>query len=371
MTGKSQKSGIVRHSASSNGRHHHSRGHYSTWRRFKHRFKRWFRRHKWAWIAAVMIVVVLAGTAFWMRRDIKSRSKLQVFSGRRVDVGGGYQDIIYNGQAYRYNNRVTAILYAGLDSEDALVATGAYTAAPRADSVSLIVMDELNERITIVALNRDTMTGIHRFTVDGKERGLYTDHLSLSFAYGDGGKESCKNLSQAVSDLLFGIPISGYVVSNRASLPLLGDLIGPVEVVVPNSDLADLGFIKGSTVTIDSSNLMTFVRTRDIETDLSNVGRMQRQETYINAAMGKILSLLTEDTNTAWDFMQKAEDYVVTDITRSRYLNLVKILRNAHYSVDDYYSPDGQQVVGSSYDEFYPDMEALQEKVIELFYMPR
>jgi len=360
------------------GGHHHRSSHHSShrhhssgWRRFKHRLKRWLRRHKWAGIAVIMVLVVLAGAAFWMRRDMKNRSRYQVSSGRKVDVGGGYQDIMYNGQAYRYNNRVTAILYAGIDSEEPLETKGAYTAAPRADSVSLIVMDELNEKITIIALNRDTMTGIHKFTVDGKDRGVYTDHLSLSFAYGDGGKASCENLSQAVSDLLYGIPISGYVVSNRASLPLLGDLIGPVEVVVPNSDLADQGFEEGSTVTIDSSNLMTFVRTRDIEKDFSNVGRMQRQQAYINAAIGKIQRLLTEDTNTAWDFMQKAEKYVITDITRSRYLNLVKILKNTRYSADDYYTPDGDQVVGPNYDEFYPDMEALQEKVIELFYIPR
>lgn len=318
-----------------------------------------------------MLVIVLAATAFWMRRDMRKRSSYQVSSGRKVDVGGGYQDIMYNGQAYRYNNRITAILYAGIDSDEAMEATGAYTAAPRADSVSLVVMDELNERVTIIALNRDTMTGIHKFTVDGKDRGSYTDHLALAFAYGDGGEASCNNLCQAVSDLLYGIPISGYVVSNRASLPLLGDLIGPVEVVVPNGDLEDLGFIAGESVTIDSDNLMTFVRTRDIETDISNVGRMQRQEAYINAAIGKLVSLLTEDTNTAWDFMQRAEEFVLTDITRSRYLNLTKILRNTHYSADDYYTPDGEQVVGANYDEFYPDMEALQEKVIELFYIER
>ena len=364
---KQQSGGHQHRSSHHSSQHHHSGG----WRRFKHRFKRWLRRHKWAGIAVIMALVVLVGVAFWMRRDMKNRSRYQVSSGRKVDVGGGYQDIMFDGQAYRYNNRVTAILYGGIDSEEPLETKGSYTGAPRADSVSLIVMDELNEKITIIALNRDTMTGIHKFTVDGKDRGVYTDHLSLSFAYGDGGKASCDNLSQAVSDLLYGIPISGYVVSNRASLPLLGDLIGPVEVVVPNSDLADLGFEEGSTVTIDSSNLMTFVRTRDIEKDFSNVGRMQRQQAYINAAIGKIQRLLTEDTNAAWDFMQKAEKYVITDITRSRYLNLVKILKNTRYSADDYYTPDGEQVVGPNYDEFYPDKEALQEKVMELFYIPR
>ena len=350
-----------------NGSHHHSSG----WRHFKHRLKRWLYRNKWTVIAVIVVIVVLARTASWMRRDMISRSLYEVSSGRKVDVGGGYRDVMYNGQLYRYNNRVTAILFAGIDSEEPIEAKSAYTGAPRADSVSLIVMDELNEKISIIALNRDTMTEIHKYTVDGKDRGVYTDHLALSFAYGDGGKVSCENLSQAVSDLLYGIPISGYVVSNRSSLPLMGDLIGPVDVIVPNSDLADLGYEEGSTVTIDSSNLMTFVRTRDIETDLSNVGRMQRQEAYINAAIGKIMKLLTEDTHTAWDFVQKAEKSVVTDITRSRYLNLVKILKNTSYSADDYYTPDGEQVVGRNYDEFYPDMEALQDKVMELFYLPR
>ena len=152
---------------------------------------------------------------------------------------------------------------------------------------------------------------------------------------------------------------------------MLGDLIGTVDVVVPNNDLEDQGFPEGATVTIDSSNLETFVRSRDIHTDFSNEARMQRQEAYINAAIGKIKNLLIEDTNTAWQFVQQAEGYVLTDITRNRYLNLVKILKNTMYSSDDYYTPDGESVVGQNYDEFYPDMEALQEKVMELFYIPK
>ena len=359
-----------RHSGSGRHSHHHSHRSSRT-RRFKHRFKRWLRKHKWTGVAAILLVVVLAATAFWMRRDMKSRMRYQVTSGRKVDVGAGYQNIMYNGKAYRYNNRVTAILYAGIDSNEPLEARTAYTAAPRADSVSLVVLDELNERISIVALNRDTMTGIHKYTVDGKDRGVFTDHLSLSFAYCDGGEMSCKNLCQAVSDLMYGIPISGYVVSNIATLPMVGELVGPVDVVVPNDDLADMGYAAGQTVTVDSDNLMEYVRSRDTAQDFSNVGRMQRQQSYVDGAIDKIMQLLTEDANTAWDFVQRAEDSVLTDITRNRYLNLTKILKHTHYSADDYYTPEGEQVVGRRYDEFYPDMDALQEKVIDLFYIEK
>jgi anionic cell wall polymer biosynthesis LytR-Cps2A-Psr (LCP) family protein len=346
--------------------HHHSHHHES---RLKRRLKRWLRKRRWAVLAAVLIIVVIVAVGLWMRRDMKSRSGLEVKAARQVDMAGGYRSIEYNGKTYRYNNRVTSILYAGIDSEDDIQAKSAFTAAPRADSVSLVVMDELNNRMTIIALNRDTMTDIHKYTVDGKDRGAFTDHLAFAYTYGDGGKVSCQNLCRAVSDLLFGIPIDGYVVSNRASLPLIGEAIGPVEVVVPNSDLEEEGFIQGTTAIIDSDNLMTFVRTRDTGTDLSNVSRMERQQAYINAAIDKIVTLLTKDSDTAWRFMEQAEACILTDISRNRYLDLTRVLKNTYYTDDSYYTPEGEQVVGARHDEFYPDMDALHEKVIELFYM--
>ena len=345
---------------------HHQHRHHS---RLKHRLKRWLRRHKWVPVAIVLVLAVMLAAVVWMRRDVRNRRSYNVSSSRQVDVGGGYRSIQYNGKSYRYNNRVTTILYAGIDSEDDIQAKSAFTAAPRADSVSLVVMDELNNRMTIIALNRDTMTDIHKYTVDGKDRGAFTDHLAFAYTYGDGGEVSCQNLCRAVSDLLFGIPIDGYVVSNRASLPLIGEAIGPVEVVVPNSDLEEEGFIQGTTAIIDSDNLMTFVRTRDTGTDLSNVSRMERQQAYINAAIDKIVTLLTKDSDTAWRFMEQAEACILTDISRNRYLDLTRVLKNTYYTGDSYYTPEGEQVVGARHDEFYPDMDALHEKVIELFYI--
>lgn len=346
--------------------HHHSHHHES---RLKRRLKRWLRKRRWAVLAAVLIIVVIVAVGLWMRRDMKSRSGLEVKAARQVDMAGGYRSIEYNGKTYRYNNRVTSILYAGIDSEDEIRAAKAFVGAPRADSISLVVMDERNDRMTIIALSRDTMTGIHKFTVDGKDRGAFTDHLAFAYTYGDGGEVSCKNLCRAVSDLLFGIPIDGYVVSNRASLPILGEAIGPVEVVVPNDDLAAEGFVKGETAVIDGENLASFVRTRDTAGDFTNVSRMERQRAYINGALEKIVNLLTKDSDSAWRLMEQAEENVLTDITRNRYLDLIRVLKNTYYTGDSYYTPEGRQVVGDLHDEFYPDLDALHEKVLELFYL--
>lgn len=317
----------------------------------------------------MVVLAMLCAAGLWLLHNKQSQDGMRVQANHQVDVGNGYRNILFRGKRYRYNNRITTILYAGIDSEGDIKTKSAYTAAPRADSISLVVMDELNQRITIIALNRDTMTGIHKYTVDGKDRGSFTDHLAFAFTYGDGGKVSCENLTRAVSDLMFGIPINGYVVSNRTSLPMLGEAIGPVQVVVPNSDLEDEGFVEGETATIDSENLMNFVRTRDIETDFSNVTRMERQQAYIDAAIEKVVDLLTNDTETAWRFIQDAEACVLTDITRSRYLDLTRVLKHTRYTSDDYCMPEGKQVVGARHDEFYPDMDALQELVVDLFYI--
>ena len=319
---------------------------------------------------AIVGLAVAAAILVLHNHSVK-QNRYEVVSKNEYSVGKGYREVEYQGKTYRYNNRVTTILYAGVDADGPIEETVKYTMAPCADSISLVVMDELHQKTTIIALNRDTMTPIHKYTLNGRERGLYVDHLSMAFNTGNGGKVSCDNLCQAISDLLFGIPINGYVISSRASIPNIADAIGPVEVVVPNNDLYYRGFSAGETVVIDGSNLETFVRYRDTGIDNSNSGRMARQQAYIEGAMDKLVSLLTKNPSSAWETLEKAEDCVRTDITRSRYLDLTKVLKHTGYTQGNYYIPEGEQVVGYKYDEFYPDMEQLKAKVIELFYIEK
>ena len=337
----------------------------------KHNIKRTLLRHPWLVPAILITVIVLGGASYWMFKSVRSQTSRSLSAKAQFNAGSGYRDIVYKGKKYRYNNRITTILYAGVDSDGPLQSSQRYTVAPRADSISLVVLDELNERMTILALNRDTMTRIHKFTLDGFDRGLFKDHLGYAYTDGDGGDISCRSLCEAVSELLYGVPINEYVVTNRASIPTIAEVFGDVSVVVPNDDLAEEGFHAGETVVIDSSNLELFVRSRDIEQDLSNVGRMQRQQAYINGAVEQVRDMLINHASSVWDRLQQAEDSVQTNITRSRYLTLTKAVRNTAYSDQDYYIPEGEQVVGEQHDEFYPDERTLLKKVIDIFYIEK
>ena len=336
-----------------------------------YRVKRTIRNHKGLIPIALLIFAVLIGLAAWFVYSQNQQAQMQLSSQHQVNVGSGYRDITYQGQQYRYNNRITTILFSGVDSNDPLVQTARFTIAPRADSISLIVLDEYHHRMTLIALSRDTMTKIRRYTLNGRNRGLFTDHLGYAYTYGNGGAVSCNNLCEAVSQLLYSIPVNEYIVINRMTLPMLANVIGPVNVTVPNNDLfvLDSAFAAGKQVIIDAANLEFFVRSRDTAEDLSNVGRMERQQAYINAAIDQIQNVFETNPSEMWNVVENAKKCLLTNITRSRYLDLLRVLKNTAYTKYDYYTPAGNQVVGAEHDEFYPDEAALLSKVIDIFYI--
>ena len=322
-------------------------------------------------LAAAAAVLVLAIVGFLIWKQNQDQQDQDISAGHQVNVGSGIQHITYRGKQYAYNNRITSILLIGIDSEGVMSPLKRYTIAPRADSISLLVLDEMHKKMTIIALSRDTMTEIRRYTMNGRDRGLFVDHLGYAYTYGDGWDVSCRNVCEAVSNLFYGIPIGDYVVMNRSSLPLLAKALGALEVTVPNDDLAELGYTKGQTAMIDETNLESFVRSRDTQQDLSNVGRMERQQAYINAAAGVIRYKAENEPSALWDTVLEAESCVHTNITHSRYLNLVKILKNTAYDAGNYYVPEGRQVIAADHDEFYPDEETLLKQIISIFYLEK
>ena len=340
--------------------------HYS----FDYRVRRWARRHKGI-LVCVMVVVVCLAIGFLGALEAHHRqAERQVEAGKSYNAGSGYRNIVFQGEKYHYNHRITSILFVGLDSEGDIDRLNKYSIAPRADSIALIALDEMHKKMPIIALNRDTMTRIRKYTLSGKDRGMYRDHLGYAYTYGDGGRVSCENICEAVSELLYGIPVNDYIVINRTSMITLSEIIGSVVVTVPNDDLTIYGeqYQKDAVVTIDASNLEFFVRTRDINKHYSNEGRMERQQAYINGAIERIRGIVKNNPQEAWEMVQTATKSVRTNITKARYLDLVRVMNHTVYKDKDYYIPGGEHKV-TDHDEFYPNEQELLQKVIEVFYI--
>lgn len=317
---------------------------------------------------AVAFVVCLLG--FAVKQKLDRQKSYHVSGSNSIDVGAGYRYTEYNGKKYQYNNRVTTLLYAGLDTYDELKQTATYGDKARADSIMLIVLDEVSKKISVVAINRDTMTEVHRFSRNGNDLGTYVTHIGYAYANGDGGKASCENLKTAVSSLIGGLPISGYIVSNLNSIAMINDLVGGVTVTVPNNDLASKypELTAGSIVTLDESNVRAYVQQRDTEVDFSNEGRIERQKSFVLSFMDSFGKLVKENSTQVWDKLEESSDWMQTDITKNRYLSLADAFSQTSLTPDSYYILEGEDQLGELHDEFYYDEDALQELIINLFY---
>ena len=123
-------------------------------------------------------------------------------------------------------------------------------------------------------------------------------------------------------------------------------------------------------VTLDDSNVEDFLRYRDIQTDFSNEGRIQRQQAYITAYIGQFRELLQTDLESAWDKTEEMTDHLQTSITKSKYLGLAKLLESVSFDDTDYYRPEGTDQLGDLHDEFYLDEDNMEKLIIDLFYEP-
>lgn len=346
-----------------NSRRRHNRHHH---RKSRHHRKK--QKMLILGLAAAVIFVGLAATV--VVNKLKEQKNYHVTGANSVDVGVGYRYTEYNGKKYQYNNRVTTLLYAGLDSFDELKQTATYGDKARADSIMLIVLDEASKKMSVVAINRDTMTDVHRFSRNGGDLGTYVTHLGYAYANGDGGTASCENLKTAVSNLFNNLPIDGYMVSNQTSIVMINDLVGGVTVTVPNNDLATQypELTEGNIVTLDESNVRAYVQQRDTAVDFSNEGRIERQKSFVLSFMDEFGTLVRDNSTQVWDELEECSNWMQTDITKNKYLYLADAFSQTNLAPDSYYILEGEDQLGELHDEFYYDEDALQELIIKLFY---
>ena len=92
-------------------------------------------------ISLVICLAVALFAAVFIHMEQTKQKSMQITAGNTHNVGNSYRNIVYKGQEYQYNNRITNILYAGVDSTGKLEASSQYGNKARADSIALVVMD--------------------------------------------------------------------------------------------------------------------------------------------------------------------------------------------------------------------------------------
>ena len=322
-------------------------------------------------IAAVVILLAAAvlciALGVFNRTGISHSEKTEAESGTQgwTAEKANPDAIVYDGKTYVYNDHLTNYLLLGVDTDGSIQEPKEPGSAGQSDSIFLISYDRVKETTVGLAIPRDTITQIEKFTPGGESLGFYSDHLNLQYAYGDGKRKSCELTSAAVSRLLSGLPIGGYAAINLDSIPRLTQLLGGVEVTVPDDSLSEKNpdFVKGNKVVLDETNTETFVRSRDRQIEQSAITRMNRQKVFLEAFASKLAQEQKKDASTVTTLFETMKTEMVTNMSNDQFVDIAVAERSG--GIQTIPGETGHEEV---YDVYRVDDAALYKMVLELFY---
>ncbi len=282
-----------------------------------------------------------------------------------------HKTTIYNGETYEYK-RVINVLIIGVDKAGEIESSGYYLNEEQADFLCLLSINTKTKKFSLLHINRDTMCDVNVLSIRGTDAGTSFEQIALSHNYGDGTEISAKNTVKTVKNFLNGIDIDYYILLKMDAVSIATDKIGGVEVTLnADQDLSNKNplWVPNATITLDGDNVMDFIRSRMSVEDGTNIKRMVRQRQFIEAFIKKVADNKNSyEDDALLEMYNEISPYTLTDVGVKTVGILSDYLKGFEY--EGINTIEGTTTVNETtgYVEFYVNEEALDKKILEMFY---
>jgi LCP family protein required for cell wall assembly len=281
-------------------------------------------------------------------------------------------DLIYNGKKYTRTSAVKAYLLLGVDNTGSLQEDLPIDKIGLSDGIFLVAHNTARNTVKIISIPRDTMTLISYTDENNQVIGQRVDHINYAWMYGDGHELSGRYTSEAVSHLLGGLPLDGYMAGSIALIGELADFVGGVPVTIGEEEVVKASdtFQPGKTVVLKGDLAEKYVRYRDTTEDFTAIERLTRQKKYIVAFENQLIQRQRENSKTIPDMMNVIQGNIITNMQKGDYLRIVlDVTSSGHALTDgDIQQIGGESARGEQFDEFYPDDQNIDELILQDFY---
>ena len=314
-------------------------------------------------VIALVLGLLYAGLQWLDEKDRKPET--------RGDYRLRYEDeqVTIDGVTYRQRQNLTTILFIGVDQDSGTSDLFMnYRNGGQADFLRLMVIDPVEKAITQIQIDRDTITPVITYNVLGKQTGQRAMQITLSHSFGDGKKLSCELTAEAVSNLLFNVPVNYYAALNLDGISALNDSVGGVTVEIKDDfSKVDPTMVQGTTMRLVGDQAEYFVRSRRSMEVGTNEARMVRQQTYISQLMELISGNIRKNQEFIGTLFDALSQYLVTNLSRSQMIN--EAWKAKDYERKPLVEIPGVHQIGmTGFMEFYADENALQKAVLDVFY---
>lgn len=274
--------------------------------------------------------------------------------------------ISHNGKQYVFNNKIKTYLIMGIDKDGKVETAKDYHSGGQSDAMFLVVANPDDKTLSVISINRNTMTRIATNYKNGKSAGYKTAQICLQHGYGDGRTLSCTRAVDAVSHLFYNLPITGYLTLRMGAIPIINDSVGGVEVnVIESIDGMGVNLTKGETKTLSGKEAYAYLRWRSKTKFDGATFRLRREEQYISAFASKLKASTNGDASKIVDIFESIDDYIVTNID---FASLAEEISTYKYDSSRMYTVPGETVMGTKYEEYYVNDAKFYDMVIDIFY---
>ncbi len=308
-----------------------------------------------------MAILVIGVILIFLLRDKDESYSSDFQENNREDT------VVYGGKEYRYNEHLSNYVFMGVDTREPITEYETREEAGRADAIFLMSYDRVKKTVKCISIPRDTMTNVRMIAPDGADLGTSVEHINMQYAFGDGKDGSCRLVKEAVSALLYDIPIQGYCSLNMDGIAVAVDVLGSVEMVLSDNSLQAVNaeYVKGAKITVTKENAEQIIRHRDTDVSHSAIARTNRQKELMKAISDCAREKSTQDANFIVDMYESLKPYMVSNIGNDILADLLEAKFDSETGVIDI---PGEGVEGELYDEYHIDETSLYELVLQMFY---
>lgn len=317
-------------------------------------------------VVVAAVIIVLVSIAIGLDQWQQSQAlPVSAEATNEVVTEAEPEPIEYNGIMYTPRPQLETYLLMGIDVEGPAKGNRSYSGGGQADVQLLLVVDNTNQTWQVLQINRDSMVEVQVLGMTGEVLQTQTAQIATAHAYGDGTERSCRNAVTAVSNMLGGKTIDGYMSLNMDAVAILNDMVGGVPVTI-TSDFTDIdpSLQEGETITLQGQQALAFVRSRKGVDDETNLSRMGRQRQYLAALEEKMAQQDEEFVIRAYDAVS---DYMVTDMGSGTVAELGEKMKT--YEELPFLTIAGESGTDEEGSATYTlDQDSLQQAIMSLFY---
>ena len=288
--------------------------------------------------------------------------------------------ITYNGKKYRYNDNLINILVMGID-DYGLKGNKDTDANPyQADTIVLGTVDAVKKTVSFMSIPRDTVASIKVLDLNDEVATVKKGPIAIQHSFGTQGERTNEAVVDAVSNLLYSVPINRYVSVDITAIPDINDSLGGITVDIPEDLTKWNPKMKAGTkdYLLLNKDAVIFVARRDTGIDDSAMGRMKRQVMYLKKLFPAVKARTAENITYPIALYNSEADKVKTNLTIDEMTYLAKLLLDLELSDKDIVSVPGEmkriepgEIEDYEYEMGYiVDEDALKQLIVDRFYTP-